>query len=301
MNQNRRKTWINAGLKVSAALLAAYATTARADLTHRYSFASDASDSVGGANGTLMNIATVSGGQLQLNNPLFSPASFVGGYLSLPPSILPGSGSVTIEQWFTFGGSGFFTEGWAFSDRNGGANPPGSNIGQYLMHTISNPQGGPNPTAGGSSIAQTLAGYAGGETRAFSTTAGLGFAGGGYLDDGATYMSATVIDGGAGTLSYYVFRVSDGLGGLQSSMTAIPLSSYTFNEAFIGRSPFSGDNWTSGSVDEFRIYNEARNGASILADFQAGPNVVPEPSSLTLLGLSGAALLLRRRSRNVVS
>jgi len=285
----------------SAFVLAACAFTARADLAHRYSFTTDATDSVGGANGTLVKGATaatgptVSGGQLQLNNPNFSPAG--GNYLSLPVTILPSSGSVTIEQWFTFTGSGFFTNAWAFSNRNGDANPPGASSGQYLMHTISNPQGGPNPTGGGSSIAQTLAGYGGGaETRAYGTTVGIGAGGGGYLDDGTTYMTATVIDGIAGTLSYYVFRVSDGLGGLQSTITAIPLSSYSFTEAFLGRSPFDGDNVTSGVIDEFRIYDSARNAADIAADYAAGPSVVvPEPASLAMFAIGALGLLARRR------
>ena len=300
MNVIRREKWIKAGLAASAVVFAAYGSTAQAQLSHRYSFATDASDSVGGANGTLMNIATVSGGQLQFNNPNFSPSSFAGGYLSLPVNILPNSGSVTIEQWFTFTGSGFFTEAYTFSDRNGGANPPGATVGQYLMHTISAPQGGPVPSGGGSHVGQALAGYTT-ESDAFGTTPGLGFAGGGYLDDGGTYMAATVIDGTAGTLSYYVFRVSDGLGGLQQTIAAIPLSSYTFTDAFLGRSAFNADNWTSGSVDEFRIYNNAKTSGDIFADFVAGPNQVPEPSSLALLGTGGIALLLRRRSRNVVS
>lgn len=134
------------------------------------------------------------------------------------------------------------------------------------------------------------------ETDAFGTTAGLGAGGGGYLDDGATYMAATVIDGTAGTLSYYVYRVSDGLGGLQQSVTAVPLSSYAFTEAFIGRSPFDADNWTSGSVDEFRIFNHALSAAAVAADFAAGPNVVPEPSTLALTLIGGLALLRRRRA-----
>ena len=83
-----------------------------------------------------MGPATVSGGQLRLNNPDFSPSSFVGGWLSLPASILPSSGSVTIEQWFTFTGSGFYTEAWAFSDRDGGANPPGATSGRWLMQVV---------------------------------------------------------------------------------------------------------------------------------------------------------------------
>jgi hypothetical protein len=215
---------------------------------------------------------------------------------------------VTIESWFTFTGSGFFTEDWTFSDNHNDTTGPGANNGQYLMHTISapqpaNPPGGPN--TGGSHIAQALSGYAGSltpppgpETDAYGTTPGIGAGGGGYLDDGGTYMAATVIDGAAGTLSYYVYRVSDGVGGLQQTITAIPLSSYAFTNAYLGRSAFAGDNSTSGSVDEFRIYTDARSGAQIAADEAAGPNVlVPEPSALVLagIGLLGLAGAARRR------
>ncbi len=76
---------------------------------------------------------------------------------SLPPNILPSSGSLTIEQWFTFQGSGFFTEAYSFTNApvNGSPDPV---TGQYLMHTISAPQpasppGGPN--TGGSHIVRT--------------------------------------------------------------------------------------------------------------------------------------------------
>ena len=147
----------------AALFLGTFVSSSQAQLTHRYSFTTNANDSVGSANGTLVNTATVSGGQLQLNNPNFSGPSTAGGYLSLPPSILPSSGSVTIESWFTFTGSGFFTEDWTFSDNANDTNSPGANNGQYFMHTISAPQGGPNAgSAGGSHVAQrwlaTLAG-----------------------------------------------------------------------------------------------------------------------------------------------
>ncbi|MGA2441010.1 MAG: PEP-CTERM sorting domain-containing protein [Tepidisphaeraceae bacterium] len=276
------------------------ASSLNAALIHRYSFTTDASDSVGAANGTLMNSATVAGGQLQLNNPNFSGPSTAGGYLGLSPSILPSSGSATIEQWFTFTGSGFFTEAYSFSNNANDTNIPGQFNGQYLMGTISAPQnnGGNGNNTGGSHIAQSLAGYGGGETDAFESTPGVGAGGGGYLDDGETFMMATVIDGSAGTLSYYLFDQSQGgVGGLQSTITAIPLGSYSFTNAYLGRSAFAGDNSTSGSVDEFRIYDNAQSAAAIAADYAAGPNTVlpvPEPLSLSALALGATALLMRR-------
>src|SRR5277367_3795815 len=74
-----------------------------AGLTHRYSFNDGtANDSVGGANGTLMNGATVSGGQLQfnpaVNNGSNDPA--MGQYVSLPSNILD-TKSFTLEAWAT--------------------------------------------------------------------------------------------------------------------------------------------------------------------------------------------------------
>ncbi len=278
------------------------ASPVHAALSHRYSFTTDASDSVGAANGTLTGAVgggpTVSGGQLNLNNPNFTGPSSGQNYLSLPASILPASGSVTIESWFAFTGSGFFTEDWTFSNNANDTNGPNASNGQYLMHTISAPQGGPVPAGGGSHVAQTLAGYGGGaETDAFGTTPGIGAGGGGYLDDGAAYFSATVIDGVAGTMSYYVYRLSDGLGGLQQTIPAIPLSSYAFTNAYLGRSAFAGDNSTSGTVDEFRIYDSASSAAGIAADFAAGPNAIPEPTSMLITAVGSFGLLIRRPNR----
>jgi hypothetical protein len=290
--------WIRA--LVVAALCAAVgprATATQVGLTHRYSFTNNANDSVGTAHGTLHGVATVGGGALNFNNPNHAAPAPGRGYLSLPASVLPASGSVTIEQWFTFGASGYSTQAYSFR------NAPGArSTGQFLMHTVStplpdNPPGGPN--TGGSHITQGLFGWGGPPpaTYAHHTTPGLGVQGGGYVDDGLAHMAATVIDANAGTLSYYIYRVSDGLGGLQQTIPAIPLSSYSFNEAFLGRSAWDVDNYINGTVDEFRIYNRAKTAAEIAADFAAGPNVVPEPASLGLGGVMAAGLLARARQR----
>ncbi len=297
------------GVCVAVALAAAvsgFSTSVRADLTHRYSFTTDASDSVGGLNGTLMNTATVSGGALQFNNPGFSPAG--GGYLSLSPGILPTSGGTTIETWFTDPGSGFFTEAFTFTDNNNGANPPGANNGEYLMGVISAPQPGTPPGGagtGGSHIAEALSGFAGAsgtgvgtEIDAVETTPAIGAGGGGFLDDGESFMMAMTIDP-SGNLSYYVFDLSKGgVGGLQQTVPGYMLSQFAFTNAFLGRSAFSADNSTSGSIDEFRVFNTALSASQIAADEAAGPNVVaPEPASLALAGIGAIGLMTRRRAK----
>jgi uncharacterized protein YjdB len=71
-------------------------------LLHRYSFATDASDSVGDANGSV--IPPNGGNPAMINNGLTLPGnagggSGVAGYVSLPSGILTNTTNVTIEVW----------------------------------------------------------------------------------------------------------------------------------------------------------------------------------------------------------
>ncbi len=65
-------------------------------LTHRYSFVSDASDSVSGENGTLKGNATISGG-LNLNQE--GDGNGFGDYLWLPRDLVSGYPALTVEAW----------------------------------------------------------------------------------------------------------------------------------------------------------------------------------------------------------
>ena len=69
-----------------------------ASLVHRYSFTSDASDSVGGPawNGTLPNGGAFAGGQVSL-------AAASSQYVQLPAGILSNYTAVTIDTWVSFG------------------------------------------------------------------------------------------------------------------------------------------------------------------------------------------------------
>ena len=61
------------------------------DLIHYYSFTLDASDSVGGANGTLLNGASVSGGTLNLDG--------LDDFVQFGSKIVPTSGSYSVAMF----------------------------------------------------------------------------------------------------------------------------------------------------------------------------------------------------------
>ena len=94
-----------------AAVLAASMTVAslQAQLIHRYSFTTDGTDSVGGANATLHNLATVTGGALTLNalgstsGTLVTSGDNTGPYATLPGTVLQGLTNMTIEFWVSAG------------------------------------------------------------------------------------------------------------------------------------------------------------------------------------------------------
>ncbi len=92
-----------------------------ATLAHRYSFVSDASDSVGGANGTLVGSAVVSGGQLVLDGSDGCYVDLPGGQINIATNI-----AVTFDAWVTFGNATTWAELFAFgniSNGNGGEQP----------------------------------------------------------------------------------------------------------------------------------------------------------------------------------
>jgi Glycosyl hydrolases family 43/Concanavalin A-like lectin/glucanases superfamily len=94
-------------------------------LAHRYSFASNACDSIGMAHGTLMGNATVTNNALKLTG-------VSGGYVSLPGGLVSGSSAVTIEFWATFGVNGSSARVCDFGDISGSV---GQNYLFFSPHT----------------------------------------------------------------------------------------------------------------------------------------------------------------------
>lgn len=88
-------------------------------LVHRYSFASDASDSVGGAqwNGTV--VPANGGTNAVINNGLMLSGGGgpgYSGYVTLPAGVLTNSSSITIETWATQNNGNLWAQLWNFGN-----------------------------------------------------------------------------------------------------------------------------------------------------------------------------------------
>lgn len=116
-------------------------------LLHRYSFVSDATDSVGGANGSI--VAPGGGAATTINNGLILPGNTHGnfgysGYVSLPGGLLTATTNLTIECWMTQNQGNIWAEVWDFGNngsQNFGLIPYPANNGNN-MEVAFTPNGG---------------------------------------------------------------------------------------------------------------------------------------------------------------
>jgi len=203
-----------------------------ATLTHRYSFTSDASDSIGGANGSLQGAATISSGALQLT----------GGnadYLQLPAGMLTNYNAVTVDSWATLAAGNNWARLWEFTDLSDGVqqefffapgwnpNPPNANV-----YNLGAPRGAgittPTPI-----VNQTV------------------------------HITCTY---GDGWMQVYTNAV---LMGSVANVVA-PANTAGQDSSTIGHSPFN-DPGINGSMDEFRIYRGRLSAEEITASDILGP------------------------------
>jgi hypothetical protein len=212
-------------------------------LIHRYSFnetsGTTAHDSVGGANGTLKGSAVFDGsGHVVLNGTS-------GTCVSLPANLLAGLSNVTIEAWVT---NAVTPDNVAlFSFDNGLQDGVGGGYLRYVLHDRSN---GRNflelASSGGSPKIQANPGL-----------------GGQYVHVVCIYNPS------AGMALLYTNGMLEASQAVSTSLTNVSL-----NAAALGRSPWSGDPWLAGVVDEFRIYAGPLLPSDIAAAQTVGPDVL---------------------------
>jgi prepilin-type processing-associated H-X9-DG protein len=218
----------------------AYAQPAMA---HRYSFATNAWDSIGMAHGSPIGNALVTNNAVHLTGA-------AGDYISLPGGLVSGSSALTVEFWATFGANGNGAQVFDFGNMNGSS---GQNFVAYSPHISPD-----------------------GQRLGISTaTAMVNFDTPGVLDNRAVQV-VCILDP---TNSYCTIYTN---GVLQSALTTpLPaLSEVNAAWSFIGRSLFSSDAWLNATIDELRIYDGRLTPQEIAADEQYGPDALALPLTL---------------------
>lgn len=213
-------------------------------LTHLYTFNDGlANDWIGSAHGTLFNGASIAGGQLVLaNDGVTSGQTAVVQYARLGANLL-GSGDATIAVWFTTTNASNWSR----------VIDVGSQVG----------------TSGDSYLAFTPQSEFD-DSRALLRPSGAAerVALGGTTDNGVEHMAAIVVDTAANLLRLYI----DGAEVSTTALDGANAGSVNDSLAFLGRSLFNADPGFTGSINELRVYDDARSADDIAADAAAGPS-----------------------------
>jgi hypothetical protein len=222
-------------------------------LQHRYSFNTDASDSVGGANGTLMGNAKI------VNNALYLPGGATSGdandsYVALPNGIVSSDNSVTVETWLTDNAGSIWAEPWSFGDSSTGpGNPPGN--GTYYIGLI--PHSGENDFRAAFNNSAS-------EIDVIDSSNPLPL-------NTEQYVVVTY-DAASATATLYLNAVQVGVADVPADHEPSIMGD-TYND-WLGRDQFGADPTFAGSIDELRIWNAAVSPLYITLSHLAGPNVL---------------------------
>ena len=222
-------------------------------LAHRYSFTSNAWDSIGMAHGSLLGNASITNRALRLTG---TP----GGYVTLPGGLLSGSSALTVEAWATFGANGNWARLFDFGNISGNN---GQNYFFFSPHT------GP-----GTHRTEISTGI----------TTNLDISG---TLDNRTVQITCVVDPTNGYSAIYTNGVLE-----RAATNSLPaLTGVSSAWSFIGRSLFSADAWLNGTIDELRIYDGRLSPAEIAFDYQNSPDALPLPANLTAVQVGGDLVL----------
>ena len=212
-------------------------------LAHRYSFSSNAWDSIGMAHGTLKGNAVITNNALKLTG-----AS--GGYVDLPGGLVSGSSAVSIEFWASFGVNGNWARVFDFG------NISGANGQNFLFFS-------PHTSPGGLRLGVSTSGGT------------VNFDLAGTFDNKSLHVVCLTDPAN----SYSAIYTNGVL--LATTNSPLPaLSGVSTAWSFIGRSLFSADAWLSATIDEFRIYDGRLTPEEIAANYQSGPDALALPVTL---------------------
>lgn len=236
-------------------------------LRHRYSFdgtGTTATDSVGGANGLVVNTTLAGDGTVVL------AGTDSLQYVDLPNGIVSSLGpSATVEAWVSWTGvGGTWQRVFDFGSSDQPEDTQGNGVTYFFV----------TPNNGTSTFARTaLSNAAVAAEKLVEAPA--------QLPVGVLVHLAVVVDGAAKTLTFYQGGVSQG------SADLVDTSLTRLNDVnnWIGRSQWTFDDEFQGTVSEFRIYGGARSAQQIAAESAAGPDAMLPGSPSADAGTDAAA------------
>jgi len=243
--------------------------TARAGLSHRYSFTGNVNDSVGAANGQALQLAP--GG-----TPIGVPVTFdnnqanldgTAGYIELPTGLFTNLTETTIEAWVTWNGQGNWVRIFDFGNSTSGKTGPDQAIGTGQNYMFLTPNGG------GSLKAR------------FAITDASNTAERPILNDTVNFPvgveTHVAVTYGQGFAKLFVGGRLAATGVLQ-----VPLSSLQETNNWLGRSQW-GDPLYGGSINEFRIHTNVLSGLAIAASALSSPDTLDcDPGTISAVSLT---------------
>jgi hypothetical protein len=268
---------------VVVAMIGALVTRADAAVKNRYSFTSDISDSVGGANGTVVDAGTTpnytfGGGMIDLsaNTGEGSNAITEDAYVDLPNGVFSSavssgtSGAVSLEFWATVTETHTWQRFGDFGTSNNGEDTSAAgDAAQYVLITPNSGRFGDGleiTNHPASNAAEPNVGTAG----PFPT--------GTEAHVVAVYDHTNTSAGSNGTMSLYL----DGaLIGTNQIYFDVDLAAPTDNNNWLGRSQWN-DPVFDGSYNEFRIWDTAMDESRVTNDFLLGPDADPNDTVVSL-------------------
>lgn len=243
-------------------------------LAHRYSFSETAgptvTDSVAGANGTLVGTGTFGGGKLTLpGGPANSDGSInpAAGYVDLPNDLVAALPSeVTFEVWFTWSGGNINQRVFDFGNNDQSEDIQGTGY-TYLMMTPS----------GNGSVAQI--------EYHTNAVADLVLKAGAQIAPNTEAQMILTHDADRNISKLYINGRF-----IASGSPGFALADLPQVNNWLGRSQWK-DPYFAGSFDDFRIWNGAFTDGEVSAAYAAGPNNIIRPA-LTI-GRSGTNIVLQ--------
>ncbi|MDB6034611.1 MAG: putative secreted protein [Verrucomicrobiales bacterium] len=234
--------------------------SAQAALIHRYSFTSNADDSVGTAHGVMRGNAAINSGAVVLDG--------VNSYVDFPNGILTNLTSITMEFWLTDNGSGNWSRIYDFGNATAGEDFATTTASAGTTYMFLTPNSGSATLRGAYTI---TGGGAGEQIVEWSGT---------RLPTGVQKHVVWTSDAASQTARLFVDGVQVGI---NTGVTLTPAALGNTVNNWLGRSQFNGDAFLKASVTEFRMYDVALTQQQIQDDLTFGPDVATQQGPATFV------------------